>query len=193
MEKLNTLLCLIAVATALVLCGCVVNPQALAGKQGNFGLNLSGNLSSLLQGNSANSSQQGNGGGFSAPSTGNSTVLTLAEVAKHSSANDCWMAIDNQVLDLTYFSMHPGGSAYVPYCGTDATAAFNTKGGKGAGHSQSATGMFSQYLVGYLGQAVPSSSLASNQTLSGNRSAGRAPGLGTDREDEWENGWEEDD
>ena len=64
------------------------------------------------------------------------------------------MAIDNQVLDLSPFTSHPGGSTYVPFCGTDATQAFNTKGGGGSPHSSTATAMFAQYLIGTLGSTI---------------------------------------
>lgn len=80
--------------------------------------------------------------------------LTMAEIARHSTANDCWMVIGGSVYDLSSFTNHPGGSTYVPYCGTDATVAFNTKGGTGSSHSGIAVSMLPQFLMGTLGQAV---------------------------------------
>ena len=74
--------------------------------------------------------------------------ITLAQLATHNTMNDCWMAISGNVYDLSSFSNHPGGAAYVPYCGTEATAAFDTKGGRGRPHSSRAAGMLPQFLVG---------------------------------------------
>ena len=88
------------------------------------------------------------------PAASTTVTLTLAEVAKHNTPDDCWMAINGDVLDLSGFYNHPGGSTYVPYCGTDATAAYNDKGGRGRPHSNYATSMFSQYLVGTLGSPI---------------------------------------
>ena len=54
-------------------------------------------------------------------------VYTLEEVAKHNKKNDCWVAINGQVLDVTKFLKdHPGGElAILTFAGKDATAEFN--------------------------------------------------------------------
>ncbi len=54
------------------------------------------------------------------------TGLALADLAEHSTQDDCWIAIDGAVYDLTAFiDQHPGGSErIIDLCGTDATAAF---------------------------------------------------------------------
>ncbi len=37
-------------------------------------------------------------------------IITLAEVAKHNTRNDMWMAVHGKVYDLTeYLDNHPGG------------------------------------------------------------------------------------
>ncbi len=56
-------------------------------------------------------------------------AITLAEIQSHSSADDCWAAVDAKVYDLTaWISQHPGGSGAIEMlCGTDATAAFNSE------------------------------------------------------------------
>ncbi|MFA6214065.1 MAG: cytochrome b5-like heme/steroid binding domain-containing protein [Candidatus Micrarchaeia archaeon] len=83
-------------------------------------------------------------------------VLTLSEVARHNSETDCWLVISGGVYDLSSFTSHPGGMAYVPFCGTDATNAFATKGGKGSSHSSSAAAMLPNFEIGLLGQpAMP--------------------------------------
>jgi uncharacterized membrane protein len=52
--------------------------------------------------------------------------IALAEVAQHSTIDDCWVAISGKVYDLTKFvSQHPGGSDKIErLCGTDGTTAF---------------------------------------------------------------------
>ena len=86
------------------------------------------------------------------PAQGNNTTttpgITLAQLATHNTMSDCWMAINGSVYDLSSFSNHPGGEAYVPYCGTDATVAYGTKGGRGRPHSSRAEAMLPQYLIG---------------------------------------------
>ncbi|MEY4989874.1 MAG: hypothetical protein RIS08_100 [Actinomycetota bacterium] len=62
----------------------------------------------------------------SASGTGAAAALTAAEVAKHSTATDCWSVVSGNVYDLTgYATSHPGGaSAINGLCGKDATSAF---------------------------------------------------------------------
>lgn len=79
-----------------------------------------------------------------------SARLTAAEVAKHNTAGDCWLIISGNVYNLTGFVDHPGGDAYVKYCGTDATEPFNTKDGRGKPHSAEAQAMMVDFLVGPL-------------------------------------------
>jgi len=53
--------------------------------------------------------------------------FTLADVAKHNTKGDCWVAINGQVLDVTKFLKdHPGGElAILTFAGRDASAEFN--------------------------------------------------------------------
>lgn len=55
--------------------------------------------------------------------------ISMADVATHSTAADCWAAINGTVYDLTsWISQHPGGAAVIEsLCGTDASAAFTTQ------------------------------------------------------------------
>ncbi|TEX50436.1 MAG: hypothetical protein B7C55_10595 [Actinomycetales bacterium mxb001] len=57
-----------------------------------------------------------------APGTG----LTMADVAQHSSPDDCWSVVNGVVYDLTaWISEHPGGPDVITgMCGIDATQAF---------------------------------------------------------------------
>ncbi len=75
--------------------------------------------------------------------------ITTAAVSSHSSASNCWIILQNKAYNVTtYLSQHPGGSeTIIPYCGKDATTAFNTiKDGRG--HSPKAMENASQYYVG---------------------------------------------
>jgi cytochrome b involved in lipid metabolism len=78
-------------------------------------------------------------------------VYTLAQVATHSSASNCWLVISGKVYSVSsYISMHPGGSGAISSrCGQDATTAFETRGGSGT-HSSSARSLLGGFLVGTL-------------------------------------------
>lgn len=78
-----------------------------------------------------------------------STALTKANVAKHNTANDCWIIINKNAYNVTtYLTDHPGGSEeIIRTCGTDATAAYDAiKGGRG--HSAAAIQVLPSLLVG---------------------------------------------
>merc|ERR1719387_1226801 len=53
--------------------------------------------------------------------------LSMAEVAKHNTAADCWVAVNGEVLNVTNFLKdHPGGElAIVTFAGKDASEEFN--------------------------------------------------------------------
>jgi uncharacterized membrane protein/predicted heme/steroid binding protein len=57
--------------------------------------------------------------------------FTLDEVAQHATVDDCWVAVDGIVYDLSgYSTSHPGGASRIEgICGTDATSAFRTQHG----------------------------------------------------------------
>jgi len=56
-----------------------------------------------------------------------SKVYRLSEVAKHNKPDDCWVAVNGQVLNVTKFLPdHPGGAkAILLYAGKDASEEFN--------------------------------------------------------------------
>lgn len=57
--------------------------------------------------------------------TPKSNTYSLADVAKHAKASDCWMVVDTGVFDVTtYVTRHPGGARIVQGCGRDATDMF---------------------------------------------------------------------
>ena len=64
-----------------------------------------------------------------APATDAATGLTMAEVAVHATAADCWTVVNDVVYDLTaWIAQHPGGPEVITaLCGTDGTAAFLTQ------------------------------------------------------------------
>eukprot|EP00668_Euglena_longa_P000755 GGOE01000912.1.p1 GENE.GGOE01000912.1~~GGOE01000912.1.p1 ORF type:complete len:641 (-),score=137.47 GGOE01000912.1:544-2412(-) len=53
--------------------------------------------------------------------------FTLAEVAQHTTPDDCWVVVNGQVLDVSAFRKeHPGGSkVLLRYAGRDASEEFN--------------------------------------------------------------------
>ena len=54
-------------------------------------------------------------------------VLTLADVAAHSSESDCWTVVNNRVYNITpYVPFHPGGKPLLlKGAGRDSTALFS--------------------------------------------------------------------
>ncbi|MFA6095999.1 MAG: cytochrome b5 domain-containing protein [Candidatus Paceibacterota bacterium] len=79
------------------------------------------------------------------------TSLNAAEIAKHNSTGDCWIIISSKVYNVTsYLQAHPGGVGTIsPYCGQDATQAF-----QGKGHSSYADSLLASYYIGSLNQTV---------------------------------------
>jgi len=77
--------------------------------------------------------------------------ISAAEVAKHNKPSDCWVIISGNVYDVgNYLELHPGGAdVIIPYCGRDATQAFNTQGGRGR-HNSEATQELQKHLLGPL-------------------------------------------
>lgn len=76
----------------------------------------------------------------------NLKTITLQEVEKHTTENDCWLIYDDLVYDCTPFlQKHPGGaSSIILAAGTDCTEEFD------AIHSQKAKDMLVDYLIGKL-------------------------------------------
>lgn len=61
-----------------------------------------------------------------APAPAAEKAISMAEVAKHATPQDCWVAVDGGVYDVTEFlDEHPGGKrAITIYAGKDATEQF---------------------------------------------------------------------
>ncbi len=118
---------------------------------------------------------------------GSTITLTQEEIAKHNSANDCWMIVQGSAYAVTGFlNIHPGGaSAIAPYCGADATQAFLTQGGQGT-HSAVADQQLAALLIGKVGaQAAPAT------IQQADKNAAAIPSSG-EREDENERREEDD-
>lgn len=83
---------------------------------------------------------------------GNKDTYTLEEIAEHSTENDCWLLIDEKVYNATdYIISHPGGTAILQGCGTDATDLFRTRPmGSGTPHSGNAKDLLKDYYIGEL-------------------------------------------
>ncbi|QIB64549.1 cytochrome b5 domain-containing protein [Kineobactrum salinum] len=78
-------------------------------------------------------------------------AISLDELAAHKNEEDCWMAIEGKVYDVSaYLPKHPTPAAVLlPWCGREATEGMRTKG-YGRDHSPVAWGMLEDYLVGAL-------------------------------------------
>ena len=78
-------------------------------------------------------------------------AIPLAELEQHATLDDCWMAVEGNVYDLTdYVPQHPTPPAVLaPWCGREATEGMRTKG-YGRDHSPGAWAMLDGYLIGSL-------------------------------------------
>ena len=83
-------------------------------------------------------------------------IISPAELARHATPTDCWMAVRGNVYDLTaYLPNHPSPPSIVnPWCGKVATEAYNTKT-KGRPHSSYADELLAKYRIGTLGKTTP--------------------------------------
>lgn len=91
--------------------------------------------------------------GVNSGTTGTNLILSIAELAKHNSASNCWLLINGKIYDVTSFLyQHPGNAGTIlPTCGTDATVAYDTKGRpNGRPHSANANAMLADYFIGNL-------------------------------------------
>ncbi len=89
---------------------------------------------------------------LTAPSTSPTTqkLFTASQVASHNKPADCWLIISGTVYNITSFlDQHPAGADVIlPYCGKDATNAFETQDRKRGTHSQTARKLLQGFEVG---------------------------------------------
>ncbi|HDS46029.1 MAG TPA: hypothetical protein ENN68_08100 [Methanomicrobia archaeon] len=88
------------------------------------------------------------------PDGGAETSFTLAEVARHSTAQDCWIVIHGQVYNATGMPCHGGsfGSTILQRCGTDVTAVWDEKPGTGIPHSENAQSLLEPFYIGVVAE-----------------------------------------
>jgi hypothetical protein len=88
------------------------------------------------------------------PSLEPPAIIAPAELARHASTADCWIAIDGLVYDVTpWIPAHPGGPTLTGACGGDATTLFATRPmGSGTPHSAAARAVLARLVVGVLGE-----------------------------------------
>lgn len=83
-------------------------------------------------------------------------IFSIADVEKHNTKEDCWLAIEGKVYDVSKFAMggkHPGGEAILQGCGKDATVLFNTRPmGSGTPHSDKARDGLVNFIIGDLAE-----------------------------------------
>ncbi|MBU6244930.1 MAG: hypothetical protein KGP12_06905 [Actinomycetales bacterium] len=118
--------CILAVA-AIVLTVVVGHTGAAAVWEGRIQdapAASSGQSAPATPGPAASASGSGTSAASAAPS--GTAALTMAEVAKHATAADCWSVVKGTVYDLTsWIDQHPGGVGPIEsMCGVDATDAF---------------------------------------------------------------------
>lgn len=103
---------------------------------------------------------------------GSTKTLSLAEIAKHNSAADCWLIMNSKVYNVTsYLKSHPGGSkAITPYCGKDGAAAFT-----GLPHSTKASNILASYFIGNVGATINVQPNAVNQNPASGQSSAPQP------------------
>ena len=109
---------------------------------------------SLISITPANAASSG-GGSVPAPAqkpVSTNLPLTLDEVKKHNSSNDCWSIIDGNVYDLTnWVESHPGGKERITaICGKDGTSSFLGK----HSNSNSAKSQLTRFELGKLAAAA---------------------------------------
>jgi len=91
--------------------------------------------------------------GTDSTSLAGATPITLEELASHNSEQDCWIAVEGKVYDITtYVPKHPVPPAILlAWCGKEATEGMRTKG-YGRDHSPIAWEMLDAYFVGSLAE-----------------------------------------
>ena len=82
--------------------------------------------------------------------------FSAGELVSHVTPENCWMAIRGSVYDLSaYLPEHPSRPEVIlPWCGKEATEAYNTKT-KGRAHKPYADDLLAQYRIGKLTPAQP--------------------------------------
>lgn len=111
----------------------------------------------------------------SAGSVESSSALTMSEVAKRNTVDNCWAVVDGIVYDLTgYATSHPGGAINIEnLCGTDATSGFKNQHGGESKPNNVLTG----FEIGALGASATTSTQSKSSTPKPTTSAKTATSL----------------
>lgn len=78
-------------------------------------------------------------------------TITMSDVAKHNTPENCWIVVEDKVYDLTSFiaqGQHP--PVITDSCGKDGTITFNTRGGRNSPHPEQANQILSTLYKGQL-------------------------------------------
>ncbi len=81
----------------------------------------------------------------------NLSTYSLADISKHNTAGDCWMAIGNRVYDVSGYSAEHTSKQdydYSKFCGTDASLAWETKAEKGEKHRKKSKILLEKFFKG---------------------------------------------
>jgi cytochrome b involved in lipid metabolism len=86
-----------------------------------------------------------------APEPEKTQRFSLLEVARHSSADDCWMVINSTVYNFTAFLPdHPSKPSFIlPWCGREASEAYQTKT-RNRAHSPQADQALATFSIGFI-------------------------------------------
>jgi len=100
---------------------------------------------------------------------GELSMISMEEVAKHNTPEDCWSVVDGKVVDLTsYIDQHPGGAGFIKLlCGQDGTKAFL---GEHSGQ-QTPMAQLDALVIGTLSDPTPSETPTSEPSASGTGAA----------------------
>jgi cytochrome b involved in lipid metabolism len=80
-----------------------------------------------------------------------SAKISLGELSKHSKKEDCWLAIEGKVYDVTQFiPNHPGKEAILMGCGKDASSLFRNRPNGSGSHSALAESYLPNFEIGDL-------------------------------------------
>ncbi len=87
--------------------------------------------------------------------------ISLDEIARHATPEDCWFAVDDGVYNATTFvRIHPGGPIIETQCGKDATKIFHNRPEMGTDHSDTAKAALATFRIGTLPGALARTRLA---------------------------------
>ncbi len=90
-------------------------------------------------------------------------VYTMEEVAKHKARTDCWLVIEDRVVNITsWLDDHPGGEdILLQYAGSDASTVFDE-----VAHSGRARQILNKFVIGTIKSTAANTNTNTNTTAS---------------------------